>query len=131
PEKLSLHATLPRFVEMEREHGSLLRAVWHQRRRASQESPDNIPSGARYGLFVSLRDGMSTLLDALVERLQQRCTLHLGTPVASVSPDPAGGYSLQAPGTPGQTFDRLILALPAWGASELVAPRSEEHTSEL
>lgn len=131
PEKLSLHATLPRFVEMEREHGSLLRAVWHQRRRASQNAPDYIPSGARYGLFVSLRDGLSTLLDALVERLQQRCTLHLRTPIASVSPHPTGSYTLQARGAAPQTFDRLILALPAWGASELVAPWDGDLSARL
>src|SRR5690606_5064723 len=93
PEKLSLHATLPRFVEMEREHGSLLRAVWQQRRRTSQaESPDNIPSGVRYGLFVSLKEGMSTLLDALENRLRRQCTLHLGTPVMRLTPDAAGSY---------------------------------------
>jgi oxygen-dependent protoporphyrinogen oxidase len=33
PERLSLRATMPRFLEMEREHGSLIRALRKQRRR--------------------------------------------------------------------------------------------------
>ena len=31
PERLSLGATMPRFLEMERQHGSLIRAIWQQR----------------------------------------------------------------------------------------------------
>jgi protoporphyrinogen/coproporphyrinogen III oxidase len=121
PEQLSVHATLPRFVEMEREHGSLLRAVWQQRRRASQhQSPDKIPSGARYGLFVSLRDGMSTLLEALESRLQGRCTLHRHAPIASVTPQPGGGYSLAASNGNNAAFDRLIIALPTYRAADLI-----------
>jgi protoporphyrinogen/coproporphyrinogen III oxidase len=132
PEKLSLHATLPRFVEMEREHGSLLRAVWQQRRRASEpESPDNIPSGVRYGLFVSLKEGMSTLLDALEGRLRRRCTLHLGKPVTRVTPDARGGYTLETSGGAGETFDQVILALPAYRAADLIAPWDSNLASRL
>jgi protoporphyrinogen/coproporphyrinogen III oxidase len=132
PEKLSLHATLPRFVEMEREHGSLLRAVWQQRRRAAQvESPDNIPSGVRYGLFVTLREGMSTLLDALEDRLRERCTLHVGTPVMRVTPDATGGYILETPGGAGATFDRVIVSLPAYRAADLVAPWAADLAARL
>jgi protoporphyrinogen/coproporphyrinogen III oxidase len=120
PEKLSMHATLPRFVEMERAHGSLLRAVWQQRRASQHQSPENVPSGARYGLFVSLREGMSMLLNALERRLRARCTLHLHTPVNSVAPRPSGGYSLETADGSNQSFDRLILALPTYRAADLI-----------
>src|SRR5215211_6451066 len=36
PETLSLRATLPRFLEMEREHGSLILAMWKAGRRANE-----------------------------------------------------------------------------------------------
>jgi protoporphyrinogen/coproporphyrinogen III oxidase len=131
PERLSLHATLPRFVAMEREHGSLLRAVWQQRRRAAQESPDNIPSGVRYGLFVTLKEGMSTLLNALESRLRKRCTLHLSTPVKAVTQDPGNGYVLKTHDGGDQTFDRLIIALPAYRAADLVVPWEIELAARL
>src|SRR5579863_4649179 len=38
PEKLSLAATMPRFLEMERNHGGLIRAARHLRSANSQES---------------------------------------------------------------------------------------------
>ena len=57
PEQLSLAATLPRFLEMERQHGGLIRAG------ASAAATDDADgSGARYSLFVTPRDGMQSLV---------------------------------------------------------------------
>lgn len=121
PEHLSILATLPRFVAMEREHGSLLRAVWTQREDQADSEVDNIPSGARYGLFATLKPGMSTLVTTLEQRLQERCTLHLQTPVTSVSR--ADGNSLTLTTSVGQqTFDQVILAVPSYIAADLIAP---------
>ena len=68
PEKLSLAATLPRFLDMERQAGGLIRG-----RRSAQTKTDEIvdptASGARYSLFATPRRGLSSLIDALVERL--------------------------------------------------------------
>src|SRR5215210_2290109 len=66
PESLSLRATMPRFLEMESAHGSLIRAMWRQR-RGQREAKGT--SGARYSLFLSFDDGMSVLSDALAARL--------------------------------------------------------------
>src|SRR5437763_8172576 len=60
PETLSLRATMPRFLEMEREHRSLIRAMW-KRRRAAGEREAKGTSGARYSLFLSFDDGMRVL----------------------------------------------------------------------
>ncbi len=65
-EKLSLLATLPRFREMERQHGSLIRAM---RRQKKMHPKLRSESGARYSMFVTLRDGLSSLVDALAARL--------------------------------------------------------------
>jgi len=66
PEKLSVLATLPRFREMERDYGSLIRAM---RRRMKSRPRSSRESGARYSMFVTLRDGLSSLVDAIVSRL--------------------------------------------------------------
>jgi len=65
-EKLSVLATLPRFRDMEREHGSLIRAMRHQMKNRPKAGTE---SGARYSMFVTLRDGLSSLVDALAARL--------------------------------------------------------------
>ncbi len=69
PEKLSLAATLPRFQEMERDHGGLIRAARKKVPAAETESHNGPSSGARYNLFVTPRDGLSSLTSAIAARL--------------------------------------------------------------
>ena len=52
---------------MEREHGSLIRGG--ARRGPARSKADREDSGARYGLFASLIDGMETLPRALAAAL--------------------------------------------------------------
>lgn len=83
PEQLSLRATMPRFLEMEREHGSVIRALRKQNKGAPvargpasrgsgpTESSGTAQgtSGARYSLFLSFDRGMQLLTDKLAERI--------------------------------------------------------------
>ncbi|RKU11673.1 protoporphyrinogen oxidase [Candidatus Poribacteria bacterium] len=66
-ENLSLKATFPRFLEMEREHGSIIKALLAQKRKTAQTSRGT--SGPRYSLFLSFAAGMQTLVDTLAENL--------------------------------------------------------------
>lgn len=67
PEKLSLRATLPRFLDMEREHRSIILAMLRRRRHSRKEASG--VSGARYSLFLSFAGGMQVLTDSLREKL--------------------------------------------------------------
>jgi protoporphyrinogen/coproporphyrinogen III oxidase len=70
PEKLSLRATMPRFLEMESEHGSLIRAL----RKVSQSQTTtqvSAASGARYSLFLSFDRGVQVLTDKLAKRISE------------------------------------------------------------
>jgi oxygen-dependent protoporphyrinogen oxidase len=70
PEHLSLHATLPRFADMEARYGSVIRGLRAAARKQGAESgKTGGASGARWSLFASLRGGVSTLVDALAQRL--------------------------------------------------------------
>ena len=99
PEQLSLQATMPQFIEMEREHRSLLLAM---RRRAKQQAQAMKPqsgggsdgnngsnsageqaSGPRYGLFASLKGGLGGMTDALVAQLSEQ-DLRLSTHVQAI-----------------------------------------------
>src|SRR5580698_9251932 len=84
PEKLSLRATLPRFIEMEQRHGSLIRAARRgphagngSAANGTATSTRGPESGARYGLFVTLQAGMSELVEALASRIQAGGEIHL------------------------------------------------------
>ncbi|MGE3821165.1 MAG: protoporphyrinogen oxidase [Isosphaeraceae bacterium] len=84
PNELSLRATLPQFVKMEREHGSVILAAIREARKARA---DREASGARYGMFVTLEPGMDTLPLALADTLPPGA-LRLNTPVRRVSRNP-------------------------------------------
>ena len=92
PDQLSLAATLPRFLEQERDFGSLIRAARsaksNESARGAKSRPakahDQTSSGARYGLFAGLAGGMEDLLAALRSRVEAGCMVKLNTRVTSV-----------------------------------------------
>jgi oxygen-dependent protoporphyrinogen oxidase len=88
PERLSLRATMPRFLDMERAHRSIILAMWRARRRAAAGDVDTRgTSGARYSLFLSFDNGMQTLADALAAALPPS-TARLDTTVEAIDFDP-------------------------------------------
>jgi oxygen-dependent protoporphyrinogen oxidase len=120
PMHLSLAATLPRFLEMERDHGSVIRAMWARGRAAARAgAAAGGVSGARYGLFVSFRRGMQTLTDALVRSLPPGAA-RAGTEVTALERDQDRWLVRSAAGA--EPADSVILALPAYRSAELLRP---------
>ncbi len=124
PERLSLAATMPQFLEMERTHGSLLRAM---RARAKAEAAHASASGPRYGLFMSLPGGLATIPEALVERLRAGgADLRLSTPVTGVVRD---GEAWRV--EPGLRADAVVCALPAWCAGAVLRDVDANLSADL
>jgi len=113
PERLSLAASMPRFLEMERRHRSIILGL-----RAGTSASIRHGAGARYGLFASHRDGMGAFVDEMVRRLPAG-TLRLRTPVEAVARD-RGQWQLVAAGTP-VIADAVIVSVPAYAAARLLA----------
>lgn len=90
PGKLSLRATLPRFLDMERDQRSLIKAIRKQKR----ETKSGDATGARYGLFAAFRGGMQTLTQTLAERISERGSVLYGHRVTKVSPSQQAGYEV-------------------------------------
>ncbi len=65
PDDLSLAATMPRFLELEKRERSIVLALW----RAARRAPQRGTSGARWSLFVTFREGMEELVATLAARL--------------------------------------------------------------
>ncbi len=134
PEKLSLAATLPRFLDMERQAGGLIRG-----RRTAPSKPDDIlgpaTSGARYSLFATPRLGLSSLIAALVGRLPPG-VVQLGTRATALDRTADGRWQIHfspAGGRPDQSWpcDAVILAVPAHVAATTVQPVSPDLAAEL
>ncbi len=71
PDDLSLAATMPRFLELEKRERSIILALW----RASRKAPQAGTSGARWSLFVTFKDGMEEFITTLASRLPAGATL--------------------------------------------------------
>ncbi|HMD96439.1 MAG TPA: protoporphyrinogen oxidase [Terriglobia bacterium] len=147
---LSIRAVLPRFWQMEQKHGSLVRAVLAARRqRRTAPSPDSSsPSAARsrsttsrqsLPLFMTLRDGLGQLVDALAARLDPG-RVHLGQRVVSLgrgvpaeAPEGSAGplsptrqrYVIGCEGGAAFAADAVILALPTYTCGRLLVPFDE------
>ena len=121
PERLSVQMTMPRFVDMEHQYGSLIRAVWAQAGRKRQQQSKG-SSGARYSMFVAPKGGMDTLIDAIAARLPAG-SVRLQAPVTSLQSSPEGGWKIRLGGDREESIhvDAVVLALKAMAASQLLA----------
>jgi oxygen-dependent protoporphyrinogen oxidase len=118
-ETLSLASTMPRFLDLERTHRSVILGLRAQAARATAAATTGT-SGARFGLFVTLRNGMVTLVRTLAARLPEG-TVRLTAPVRAVMPVGSDG-GFQVTLTSGEQLrgDAVILALPAPAAGRLL-----------
>jgi oxygen-dependent protoporphyrinogen oxidase len=115
-EKLSVLATLPRFREMERQYGSLIRAMQRQL-KANKQARLAEQSGARYSMFITLRSGLATLCQTIAEHLQRDrfpAAIQLNKEITAVE-KAAGGWRLA-----GETFDAVIYACPVSETAKLL-----------
>ena len=133
PEKLSLKATLPQFVEMERTHRSLIRATRLKAKTAKTRGTavDQTASGARYSLFATPKEGISELLEALRQRVEAEANISLETPVQSLHPEPDQTWRLVLGDGSVRTFDAVVLALPAYRAAELLRDTDDPLAESL
>ena len=116
PDHLSLAATMPRFLQMEREHRSVIVGMRRAARKRPQEAKD--ASGARWSLFVTLCNGMQQFVDTLTPRLSLG-EVRNHTSVATVCQRDGqwtiiceDGATLQA--------DGVVLATPAFQTGRIV-----------
>jgi len=130
PDQLSLKATLPRFIEMERDHGSLIRGALRQ--RSSQLSPNSTGSGAPYSLFVAPRNGMSSLVEAIAARLPEG-TVQFDSPVEYITRSSCDHWFLSLGRDRRQSFevDAVIVAIPATRAAEMLSTIDHEMILQL
>ncbi len=147
-ENLSLKSTFPRFLDMEKKYGSLIRGMVRQRRaanlmsssplsfvlgpwsargrdqgpRTKDQGPRTEDQGPRTKdqgpLFMTLRGGLQDLVDAIVARLR-RDALLLNRRADAVTHDGDAYAVLLNDGTR-LTADAIVFATPAYATADLV-----------
>ncbi len=136
PELLSIGATMPRFVEMERRYGSVIRGLRAAARMRNAEARGT--SGARWSLFLGLEDGIRTIVDKLAERLEG--SIHYGAEVVGLNrvpeasdPDGSATTSWRLEFRDGANFDAdaIVSAAPAFAIAPIVRPIDAELATML
>ncbi|MBB6690600.1 protoporphyrinogen oxidase [Cohnella xylanilytica] len=142
--RLGLKATFPQFAEMERKHGSVIRGMIEARKTApaagakAAEARSAAVGGAKIPptAFLTFRNGLSTLIEALEEKLREEgAEIRLGAEVAAIArTEERGRGSAEAASAPAAAYrltladgstleaDDVLLTLPGYATAELLSP---------
>jgi oxygen-dependent protoporphyrinogen oxidase len=107
PERLSVRETFPMLTDMERRHGSLIRALWAARAQPAPRSQ-----------FFTLPGGLAELVDTLVSRLPEGAR-RLQTRVSALRRE-GGAFRLELGEGQPLTARSLVLATPLWESMRLL-----------
>jgi oxygen-dependent protoporphyrinogen oxidase len=132
PEKLSLRATMPRFLEMEAKYRSLILGMRKGARMMAKARKDrgaSTDSGARYSMFVTLTDGMDTLVDTLTERIGRESIRNNAT-VTRLERQ-TNGWQMQLADGQAVESDAVILACPSYVSAQLLKGLSADLSNTL
>ena len=130
-DRQSILATFPRFRQIERDHGSLIRGMVAARRRSA--TPPRLAgpqAGApRISAFMSLQPGTQHLVDALLPRLDAE--LRLNTRVIEITRARTGGWRVTTADHETLAADALLVTTPAWNAADLLRPLAPAAADRL
>jgi len=136
PETMSVKATFPRFIDMEREDRSLIVSMLKRMRkaRAARESAakataDGGTPRRRLTMFMTLDEGLGRVIDELAERVG-RSTLRTGDAVAAVERRD-GGWLVRTAGGVELESDAVIVATPAYETARMLAETAPHLAAEL
>lgn len=130
-DKQSILATFPRFQQLEREHGSLIRGMLASRRQ-HPSTPSQGSQTAKTSMFMSLENGTQELVDALVKHLDG--DLRLRTRVSAIELTTQGYYKVKTDSGEMLYADALLLTTPAYVSADLIgtlAPVSAEKLASI
>ncbi len=130
PDSLSLKATIPRFLEMERRHRSVIRAMLAKRRAdAKPARGSSVSSGARYGELVSFDRGMETIVQALLAHLPSG-SMHRQKEVVNLRRE-MHGWRLSCHDGSEFAADGVVIALPVRQTAALLRDTDVSLYDEL
>lgn len=135
PKTLSMQATMPQFLAMERKSGGLIRGHLRAKQQDAAAAARRA-SGARYDQFRAPRDGMNTWLAGLAGKLPPAC-VQLNAGVEKIDRTDSSQWQLrfsESANLMTENFDAVILATPAHITTRLIAevvPEAAALTGEI
>ena len=121
PDNMSVLATFPRFVDMERKSGSLIMgmlAAMKNRPHATLSGPPPKPGAAKMTYFMSFKNGMQTLSQACADYIGKE-SIRTNASVKAVEPKNIG-YSVVLESGETLEADHVIIASASYDAAAMV-----------
>jgi protoporphyrinogen/coproporphyrinogen III oxidase len=109
---VSLRSCFPVMEEMERDHGSLFRAMLAKKKTGKNAGPAG-PSGR----LTSFDNGLYTIIERFHDLYADQ--IQKDSPVQRIIKTPQG-YQIDFPGKPAETFAAVVLATPAYAAAQIL-----------
>jgi oxygen-dependent protoporphyrinogen oxidase len=116
-ETLSLKATFPRFIDIERKYGSLTRGMIAARKAAAQRKSSSNGTGKPTTVFMTLQNGLQEIVAAIQAAL--RGEVITGCGVNRLQPQ-GNGYTLTLDDGRMLEADVVVLATPSFAAANLL-----------
>lgn len=126
--ELSARAVLPKMVEMETQYGSLTRGMLAAHAKMKKHMPPPSNGSRPRSLFTSLRGGMRQMIDTLAQKLPPE-RIKLGVTIDRLQKTEAGWTVYHSDRQ--ESFDAVVLALPAWVAGNLLGQTDPLLSEEL
>ncbi len=112
-DKLSLMATFPNFYDMEQKYGSLIRGL-----QETTPKPSKTGAQKKQGMFLTLKNGLSSLVTAVEEKLEKETVLK-GVAVNQIDKK-NGSYQLSLSNGKAWSADAVIMAAPHLAAQKML-----------
>jgi protoporphyrinogen/coproporphyrinogen III oxidase len=121
PERLSMRATFPRFIELEARYGSLIRGMLAARSKSRRKSGT--------AAFYSLQGGLSDLVSALSARLPSP-SVRTGARVRQLAKGP-GGFAVTLASGERLSARAVVVAVPTSVSAGLAQPLASDVAATL
>lgn len=118
---LSLKATFPQFMEMERQHRSLILGLLASKKQPPPKPSPGLPKAAAGSMFLTLQGGLTVLTDTLADALQGERVI-TGQAVTALNKR-GERYELALSEGGRLEADGVIVAAPAFAAAKLLHKR--------
>jgi oxygen-dependent protoporphyrinogen oxidase len=121
-DELSIEATFPRFKELEQQHRSVIKGMRAAQAKAKGAIAPKLP-GSSPSLFMTLRNGLSELIQTLIQGLTDRgvqLMSGLGCREIQASSENGGTFSMALDNDMIQTADAVVLTTPAFQTAQLI-----------
>lgn len=123
PEQMSLKASFPRFLQMEQNHGSLIRAMLSARRKMPAAAKKPEPGKPKKTFFMTFKGGMADFTDTIAGRLDPNKII-TGKGVKAIEkmtgPEGRTKYVVHIDGVEPVEADAVVVAAPSHNAAEIL-----------